>query len=64
MGGLVVGVFVQAGAIVAERDTLVVIEAMKMQNPVRAPRAGRLARVTVTEGMQVAADAVVAEYGD
>lgn len=64
MAGLVVSVSVGPGAVVAERETLLVIEAMKMQNPVRAPRAGRVARVHVTAGTQVSAQTVVIEYED
>lgn len=64
MAGLVVSVSVGPGAVVAERETLLVIEAMKMQNPVRAPRAGRVARVHVAAGTQVSAQTVVIEYED
>ncbi len=64
MSGLVVAVLVGEGAVVAERDTLMVIEAMKMQNPVRAPRAGRVACVRVRAGDQVAGDTVIVEFAD
>jgi KipI family sensor histidine kinase inhibitor len=64
MAGLVVSVSVTAGAVVAERDTLLVIEAMKMQNPIRAPRAGRVAHVHVAVGTQVSAQTVVIGYED
>jgi biotin carboxyl carrier protein len=64
MAGLVVSVAVDPGTVVAERDTLLVIEAMKMQNPIRAPRAGRVARVHVTAGTHVSAQTVVIEYED
>ncbi len=62
MAGLVVSIAVGAGTVVAERETLLVIEAMKMQNPIRAPRAGRVARVHVTAGTHVSAQTVVIEY--
>jgi KipI family sensor histidine kinase inhibitor len=64
MAGLVVVVCVEAGATVAARETVAVVEAMKMQNPVRAPRAGRVARVCVAPGAQVSAGTVIVEYED
>jgi biotin carboxyl carrier protein len=64
MTGVVAAVLVEAGATVVARDVLLVIEAMKMQNPVRAPRAGRVARVHVSPGMPVSAGTVVVDYED
>jgi biotin carboxyl carrier protein len=64
MAGVVVAVCVEAGAAVAARETVAVVEAMKMQNPVRAPRDGRVARVCVTPGTQVSAGTVIVEYED
>jgi biotin carboxyl carrier protein len=52
--GLIVAVAVEAGTEVAEGMTLLTIEAMKMQNEVRAPRAGTVAEVTVAAGQAVA----------
>ena len=45
--GLVVAVQATPGAEVAEGEALVRIEAMKMQNEVRAPRSGRVAAISV-----------------
>jgi acetyl-CoA carboxylase biotin carboxyl carrier protein len=42
------------GAQVSEEDTIMVIESMKMEIPVLAPCAGRLAAVLVKEGDEVA----------
>ena len=53
--GLVVAVNVAVGAEVQEGDPLVTIEAMKMQNEVRAPRAGTIGQVAVSTGAAVAA---------
>ena len=55
--GLVVAVRVAPGDEVAEGDSLVTIEAMKMQNEVRAPRAARVTEVAVTAGQVVASGA-------
>jgi biotin carboxyl carrier protein len=52
--GLVVAVYVTDGAEVGEGDPLLTIEAMKMQNEVRAPRAGRIGQLAVGPGQPVA----------
>jgi biotin carboxyl carrier protein len=52
--GLVVAVNVAEGAEVGEGHPLLTIEAMKMQNEVRAPRAGRIGHVAVSPGQPVA----------
>lgn len=49
--------FVQPGDTVAAGDTLLLIEAMKTFNPIRAPRAGRVARILVS-------DAAPVEFGE
>ncbi|MFN3076516.1 MAG: acetyl-CoA carboxylase biotin carboxyl carrier protein [Alphaproteobacteria bacterium] len=45
--------FVKVGDTVTEGDTVVLIEAMKTFNPVRAPRSGRVSRIFVSDGMPV-----------
>jgi biotin carboxyl carrier protein len=52
--GLVVAVSVAEGDEVEEGAPLLTIEAMKMQNEVRAPRGGRVAVLGVTIGQPVA----------
>jgi biotin carboxyl carrier protein len=59
MPGRVVKVLVERGQVVAARQPVVVVEAMKMENELRAPRAGTVAAVHVTEGMSVDAHAVL-----
>ena len=55
--GLIVTVAVVVGAEVAEGASLLTIEAMKMQNEVRAPRAERVIEVSVQPGQTVATGA-------
>jgi biotin carboxyl carrier protein len=50
---------VAPGEEVAARQGLVVVEAMKMENELRAPAAGRVSEVRVTEGASVEANAVL-----
>jgi|SRR5579862_723128 len=53
MPGRIVRVLVKAGDDVAVRQGLVVVEAMKMENELASPKAGRVKEVAVTEGMSV-----------
>lgn len=55
--GLIVAVAVAVGDDVTEGASLMTIEAMKMQNEVRAPRAGRVIDVSVQPGQVVATGA-------
>ena len=50
----------EAGADVVAGQGLVVIEAMKMENELRAPRGGRLLELLVREGQAVEAGALLA----
>ena len=59
MPGRIVKVLVKAGDRVAGGQGLVVVEAMKMENELRAPRDGTVAAVRVSEGMSVDANAVL-----
>jgi biotin carboxyl carrier protein len=59
MPGRVVRVLVAAGDQVEARQPLVVVEAMKMENELRAPRAGRIKQVAVAPGLSVDAGAVL-----
>ncbi|HWE82400.1 MAG TPA: biotin carboxylase N-terminal domain-containing protein [Gaiellaceae bacterium] len=64
MPGTVIGVNVAAGDTVAARDALVVIEAMKMEMPLTASRAGRIRAVHVAEVDTVARGTVLVEMED
>ena len=48
--------FAGVGDIVAEGQTLVIIEAMKVMNPIAAPRAGKVVQVMVENGQPVEFD--------
>ncbi len=48
--------FVSVGATVAEGDTLIIIEAMKVMNPIIAPRAGKVTQIFVSAGQPVEFD--------
>ena len=52
------------GATVASGDVVVILEAMKMETEVRAPRDGTVARVAVGVGDAVAAGDTLLELGD
>jgi acetyl-CoA carboxylase biotin carboxyl carrier protein len=45
--------FIKAGDAVTEGQTLLLIEAMKTYNPVRAPRSGTVKRILVSDGRPV-----------
>ena len=45
--------FITVGSKVAKGDTLLIIEAMKVMNPLPAPRAGTVSQVLVSDGMPV-----------
>ena len=62
MPGLVVSIAVSAGDTVQQDQAICVVEAMKMQNILRAERAGVLGRLNVKPGDSVAADEVIAEF--
>ena len=54
LSGKVLRIEVQAGDSVEAGQLLLVLEAMKMENEINAPKAGTVKEVTVSEGAQVA----------
>ena len=60
MPGKVVRVLARPGELVRQRQPIVVIEAMKMENELRAARPGTLTELLVREGQSVEAGAVLA----
>jgi biotin carboxyl carrier protein len=61
MPGRVVDVLVRAGDVVQEGQSLLVMEAMKMQNDVRSSRAGVVRNVYVTPGANLERNAALVE---
>lgn len=62
MPGIVSDVKTQPGQSVQKGDTLIVIEAMKMENPIRSPRDGVIRAVAVAKGEEVRGGAVLIEF--
>jgi biotin carboxyl carrier protein len=60
MPGKVVRVLLNAGDEVAARQGVLVVEAMKMQNEVQSPKAGKITEIKVSEGQTVNAGDVLA----
>ena len=59
MPGRITKVLVQVGDAVEARQGVVVVEAMKMENELRSPRAGTVTHVPAVEGALVEAHAVL-----
>jgi propionyl-CoA carboxylase alpha chain len=61
MPGLIISIDVKAGQEVKNGEGVAVVEAMKMQNIIRAERDGVIAKVNVAAGASVAADEIMIE---
>ncbi len=64
MQGTIVKVAVEDGQQVAVGDVVVVLEAMKMEQPIKAHRAGTVAGLKAAVGDSVSSGAVVCEIQD
>ena len=53
LAGNIWKVLAKPGQAVAEGDVVIILEAMKMETEIRAPRVGTIASVTATEGSSV-----------
>jgi glutaconyl-CoA/methylmalonyl-CoA decarboxylase subunit gamma len=60
--GVITRIGVEPGATVARGDELCALEAMKMNNSIRAPKAGKIAAVRVSVGLHVKHGDVLVEY--
>ncbi|MFQ5581901.1 MAG: biotin/lipoyl-containing protein, partial [Mariprofundaceae bacterium] len=63
MPGRIVAINVAAGDAVEAGDTVLVVEAMKMENPVHAPVSGTIQAIHVAEGDNVNPDECLMEIG-
>lgn len=45
--------FISPGDSVKEGDTLLIVEAMKVMNPIKAPKGGKIARIVVSDAQPV-----------
>jgi acetyl-CoA carboxylase biotin carboxyl carrier protein len=59
MSGKILKIFTNVGDAVYEDDFLVMIEAMKMENPITAPVDGTVKKINVKENDKVEADEVI-----
>jgi biotin carboxyl carrier protein len=59
MPGIVSDIKIAQGATITAGDTLLVIEAMKMENPIKSPRGGTVKELLVKKGQEVAAGATL-----
>lgn len=64
MPGLVVQVAVETGEIVEPGAAVVIVEAMKMENELRATAAGRVGRILVAPGEAVEKGQTLVEFGE
>ena len=53
MPGLIVAVPVTEGQVISKGDVLIILESMKMQNELKSPRSGKVARLRVKPGDSV-----------
>jgi biotin carboxyl carrier protein len=59
MSGTVWKILVKEGDQVSLEDELVILEAMKMENPIYAPADGKVAQIKVSQGAKVEANQVL-----
>ena len=64
MPGLVVQVVVKEGELVDTGETVIIVEAMKMENELRAAGTARVARILVDTGDAVAKGQVLVEFSE
>jgi len=64
MPGKIVRLQVKAGDSVEKDQVLLVMEAMKMENPIKAPQAGVVSKLAVAEGQAVETGADLVQLGE
>ncbi|RYC70325.1 acetyl-CoA carboxylase biotin carboxyl carrier protein subunit [Spirosoma sordidisoli] len=63
MPGLIVGITVAVGATVQKGDTVLILEAMKMENTIKAPAEATVKAIRVQKGDRVEKGQVLIEFG-
>lgn len=61
MAGKVLEILTEVGKKVAEDDEVIILEAMKMENPIYAPANGVVKEIKVKVGQQIAEGEVIME---
>jgi acetyl-CoA/propionyl-CoA carboxylase, biotin carboxylase, biotin carboxyl carrier protein len=64
MQGTIVKIAVEEGQVVEVGELVVVLEAMKMEQPINAHKAGTITGLTATVGLTVTNGTVIAEIKD
>lgn len=64
MPGKVIKVLVEAGQDVQKGETLLILEAMKMENEVKASRDGKIGSINITEGQSIETGTLMLELED
>ena len=62
MPGLMVSIMVSEGDIIEEGQSLAMVEAMKMENVLRAEKSGKVSKISVAEGDSLAVDEIIMEF--
>ena len=62
MPGLIVSIMVSEGDMIEEGQALAMVEAMKMENVLRAARPGIVSKISVFEGDSLAVDEIIMEF--
>jgi len=62
MPGLMVSIMVSEGDIIEECQSLAMVEAMKMENVLRAEKPGKVSKISVAEGDSLAVDEIIMEF--
>lgn len=62
MPGIILSIAVKEGDEVNAGDSLLVLEAMKMENEIHAPQAGKVKKIHVSEGTEVKSGSALVEF--
>ncbi|MDA8914152.1 acetyl/propionyl/methylcrotonyl-CoA carboxylase subunit alpha [Amylibacter sp.] len=62
MPGLMVSILVSEGDVIEEGQALAMVEAMKMENVLRAEKPEKISKISVSEGDSLAVDEVIMEF--